>query len=284
MGWANKLSHLYYFDASDAAISDPNSVWSNEANITDTSATTSGSTSTNGSTSSNYAMAEGTNAPSSGGTIGTVYARIRGSISGSSQSAAVQVYTDALGESLVTITITNTTADWSSWTALSAPSGGWTWAKVQALEFKAYKIGGTTFTLFQIQISVEAAESAPDVGAVESRNRAVKETSTVHGGSNAARFDGAGFQDFWRPVDAASTTITVYARFDSNYSGSKPILEVFNIPGVADQSDVMSASADTWEQLSVNFTPTSAGWVRVRLRSQDASTTGKAFFDDLASA
>lgn len=120
------------------------------------------------------------------------------------------------------------------------------------------------------------------MGAVEARSRPAQDTDTFHSGAASARFDGAGYYDAMRPVDAEETTISVYARKDSNYAGDPPILEVLNIPGVADQSDAMSGAADNWEQLSVTFTPTAPGWVRVRLRSRDNSTNGKCFFDDLA--
>lgn len=121
-----------------------------------------------------------------------------------------------------------------------------------------------------------------DIGAVEARNRPVQETTTVRTGTYAMRFDGAGWHDLFVPVNAEETTISVYARKDSNYTGDAPLLEVYNIPGVADQSDAMAGAADTWEELSCTFTPTAAGMVRVRMRSRDTSATGEAFFDDLA--
>lgn len=121
-----------------------------------------------------------------------------------------------------------------------------------------------------------------DIGAVEARNRPARETITVRTGTYALRFDGAGWHDLFVPVNAEETTISVYARKDSNYTGDAPLLEVYNIPGVADQSDAMAGAADTWEELSCTFTPTAAGMVRVRLRSRDTSATGAAFFDDLA--
>jgi hypothetical protein len=120
-----------------------------------------------------------------------------------------------------------------------------------------------------------------DVGAVETRTRPARESGTVNTGTYAANFQGAGYHDIMRAVNAASTTITVYCRKDGNYTGTAPKLEVVNIPGVADQSDSLSVAAGNWEQLSVTFTPTSAGWVRIRLWSYDTSATGKCFFDDL---
>ena len=120
-----------------------------------------------------------------------------------------------------------------------------------------------------------------DRGAVEGRARPEQETTTVRTGSNALRFEGAGWHDFIIPVSNQSTTVSIYGRFDSNYTGSKPILEVLNIDGVADQSDIMTGSADAFEELTATFTPTQDGVCRVRIRSQDTSATGEAFFDDL---
>lgn len=120
-----------------------------------------------------------------------------------------------------------------------------------------------------------------DIGAVEGRARAEQETTTKRTGSNAVRFDGAGFHDILLPVDASSTTVTVYGQYDGTYAGTLPTLEVLNIPGQADQSDVMTGGSGSWEALSVNFTPTSQGIARIRLVSGDTSAGGECFFDDL---
>lgn len=107
----------YYFDASDAAVTDPNSVWTNDANAfdDDPALSTFATTTTAGDTSTNYLLAEGTNAPSRIGTIMAVKARI---------------YIDD--------TVTNSPG-WGTYTTLSIPTGGWTWAKVEALEVKLYR-------------------------------------------------------------------------------------------------------------------------------------------------
>ena len=274
----------FYFDGSDDPVSDPGTSWTTESNITDTDLTSGASTGTTGSVSSNYITAGGTNAPGSGGTIQTVYARFRADTSSGTSVAHVSISTDAWAEVLGTPTLNVTTTDaWAEWTALTTPSGGWTWAKIQALEFRGWRNSGTgTTRIYIVQIAVVTDAGHSDLGAVEERNRPAKSTTSVHGGTYNAEFSGAGFKEFWRPVAASSTTITAYARFDSNYAGSKPKMEVFNIPGTADQSDTMTSGANTDEQLSINFTPTSAGWVRVRLSSQDVSTTGKCYFDDVA--
>jgi hypothetical protein len=122
-----------------------------------------------------------------------------------------------------------------------------------------------------------------DRGAVEGRARAEKETTTVRTGSNAIRFEGTGYHDLLVPVAASSTTITVYARKDANYTGTAPQLKIMNIPGVADITDTHTEAAGNWEQLtSGSFSPTSAGVCRVRFQSNDTSATGQCFFDDLA--
>jgi hypothetical protein len=121
-----------------------------------------------------------------------------------------------------------------------------------------------------------------DVGAGEARARAQDETGTVHAGSHSAKLAGAGYHDMILPCSAAAHTVTCYARYDSNYAGAVlPSLHILDVWGGTDTSDVMTAAADTWEQLSCNFTPTVAGFVRVRLMSQDASANGECYFDDV---
>ena len=120
-----------------------------------------------------------------------------------------------------------------------------------------------------------------DRGPVEARARPKDESTNYRTAVSALRFEGTGFQDILLPVDAFSTTVTVYAEYDSNYSGTLPQFQVINIPGVADQTDTMVAAANTLEQLSVTFNPTSKGVARIRFVSNDTSVSGECFFDDL---
>lgn len=128
------------------------------------------------------------------------------------------------------------------------------------------------------------ASTSKAIGAYEYHNSAVKETSTVRTGSNAINFTGSGDHDFVIPVDATSTTITIYGRFDGTYAGTKPQMKVVNGTecGVADATATMTGSANSWEQLSLNFTPTAKGIVTVRLISNSTAAAGVAFFDDFA--
>lgn len=265
----------FFLNGSDVAVSDPNDVWGNEANAFDGNLANRAYTDTAGDTASNFLVAEGTSAPPSGGTIGQVRARIYGLSLGTATISAT-FYTDALGEELGTATNDLAAAGWGDWAALTAPTGGWTWAALQALGVKVYRNAGTA-RVYVYCVQLEVTASVSDLGPVEARNR-----PTLTGG--AFTLSGAGFSDFFVAVDAVETTISVSAQYDANYTGDLPLLEVFNIPGDTDKSDAMTAAAATPETLSVTFTPTAAGQVRVRLRSRDTSVTGTCSFSDLARA
>jgi len=103
----------YYFNASISGPTDAQGVWTNIANAFDGSTSTSATTSTVVSGTSNYLVGTGTTAPTSGGTIIWVRAR---------------VFADA-----------GTGATWSSYTTLFVPTGGWTWSKVNGLTAKIRK-------------------------------------------------------------------------------------------------------------------------------------------------
>ena len=93
----------FYVDG-HTSITDTSNNWNNDANAFDGDTGTSADTSAG-----DNLVGVGTNAPSTGNTISQVRMRFYGSLNGGSFS-------------------------WSSYATLSTPSGGWTWAKVQALE------------------------------------------------------------------------------------------------------------------------------------------------------
>lgn len=273
-----------YFDASDDAVSDPNNVWTGDTSIADNSITTFAQCSTVGSSSSSYIGSGGTNAPSSGGAVTGVSVRIRAATS-VSRIAGLAIYTDGGLETLLDTTYSlSTSAQYTAWTPLpTPPSGGWTWAKVQALEFKTWVTSGGsgTMNIYGVQVAVSSDSGHSDVGAVEARAQPVVQSAVTHYETYAAKFPSAGFQNDFAAVSAGiQTTISIWTRWDSNYSGSKPRLQVKNIPGVADQEAVATGSANTWEQLSVTFTPTADAYVLVRYESRDASTNGLCYFAD----
>jgi hypothetical protein len=291
-------------------------VWTNEANIFDdpgeinlvTSSNNYGSTTTTGSNSADYITAVGTNAPttapagSSDSDIVDVYVTVAFGWDGVNATRSdweVKHSTETLKDATSLQIDPGSGVEWhyangsatSSWdfgtnVALTAPTGGWTWAKIAALELRIWQAdasSGDELRVYGGFIRVRYnATTEDDIGAVESRARPHQETTTTRGSSTASfRFEGAGFHDVLVPVTASSTTISVYGNYDSNHSGSLPQLQVLEIPGVADQTDTMVAAANTWEELTATFTPTAAGIARVRMVCRDTSGTGKVFFDDL---
>lgn len=123
-------------------------------------------------------------------------------------------------------------------------------------------------------------------GYLERGNSFGKETGTVRTGSNAISITGPGSQDFDLAVDASSTTVTAYVRWDATYAGTKPSMSVLNgtEAGVADATATATGSSGAWEQLSLNFTPTASGIVTIRFVSSDTNGGGKMFVDDFAVA
>jgi hypothetical protein len=122
------------------------------------------------------------------------------------------------------------------------------------------------------------------VGALERGQTAVKETDTVRTGANARRIPGPGYHDFYVPVDATSTTVTVYVRWDATYAGTKPQLKVLNGTecGVADASYTATGASGSWEQLTLTIVPTSKGVVTFRIQSNDTNGAGNTYWDDFA--
>jgi hypothetical protein len=126
------------------------------------------------------------------------------------------------------------------------------------------------------------ASALKAVGPLERSNTGVRETTTVRTGANAKRITGPGVHDFQVGVNAVATTVTVFGRYDGNYTGTLPQLRVIggSEAGVSDATTTMTEAADTWQQLSLNFTPTAKGIVTVRLQSNSTAAAGNAFFDD----
>jgi hypothetical protein len=135
-----------------------------------------------------------------------------------------------------------------------------------------------------LQIPKPSGSASASVGAYERNDTFGKETTTTRTGANAISITGPGTQDFELPVDAASTTVTVYVRWDATYAGTKPQMKVLRGTecGVSDASTTATGSSGSWEQLSLNFTPARAGIVTIRLQSNDTNGAGKMFADDFA--
>lgn len=127
----NSSTSTYFFDGSDVAAFDSGATWSDVTNADDGNL---GTFAFSGAASSSTLSVEGTNAPADGGEITQVRFRVYGkSTIGTTITATV--YEDGGVNSLgVVSAIDGNDPAWSSYTTLSTHSGGWTWAKLQALE------------------------------------------------------------------------------------------------------------------------------------------------------
>jgi hypothetical protein len=130
------------------------------------------------------------------------------------------------------------------------------------------------------------ASTAKALGPFERSNSATRQTGQYHSTPGCPQIAGPGYQDFYLPVDAVQTSVSAYLRRNSTYTGANPSLQVREGGecGVADASSSMVGAADTWEQVTVTFTPTSKGIVKIRFLSSDTNGGGIAYIDDLSTA
>ncbi len=156
----------YYFDTSDAGPTDNDAVWSNDANAFDGGIVTNANTSTVGTKTTNELRGEGTTAPGSGGTLGDVFFRVRHVHGITSGVMGFSIETDAAAEELLNDTDNASAAGsgvikQSSWFKLTAPTGGWTFAKIQSLEIIMWKdSGGGNMGVHKAEIFVEHTTGA----------------------------------------------------------------------------------------------------------------------------
>lgn len=130
------------------------------------------------------------------------------------------------------------------------------------------------------------ASTSNAVGARERHEIGTQETSVVQAGASGVKITGPGDHDFQIPVDASSTTISIYVRYDTTHgTGSKPqaILLANGAIGVTAETKTATVGVDTWEQLTFAAqTPTAKGFVTIRCVSRAAAGGGIAYFDTAA--
>jgi len=129
----------FYFDG-HSGISDPDAVWTNDANAFDSDNISIASASALGSTSSNFLLGQGTTAPAAGFPIRLV--QVRSYSFSFDYIVTINIYSAGLGELLGTVSVGGGTG-FGAYVDLAAPTGGWTWQKVQDLEAKAFATGNT---------------------------------------------------------------------------------------------------------------------------------------------
>lgn len=121
-------------------------------------------------------------------------------------------------------------------------------------------------------------------GAMERHDTATVQSTQVQAGTSAQQLGpGQASQEWLVPVGATATTLTIYTRSDTNYgTATPPVFEMDAEPqrGVSSASATAPANTNTWNQLTIGpFTPSSAGYVKVRVRAVPAASTGICFID-----
>ena len=119
------------------------------------------------------------------------------------------------------------------------------------------------------------------VGAVQAINRPTVDSAVRYNDLDTIRFDGPGIYERLFPVCAGSAEAGVRVRTSADYTGDPPVLEILNVPGVGSLRQAMVRGAEVWNEISLTLTPTRDGFVRVRLISYDAGTTGACHFAQL---
>lgn len=149
-----------YADASDSAIDQHGFTWIDPSNAFDGSDTSYANLTINSAVS---LSAEGSSHSDLGGTISLVEFRAKGGNSAATNFAYFKVYEDGGATELASKTVVPGTVDqFTDWETVIAPSGGWTWAKVAALEF-LYTTTGTNFSSNRVYIfEVRVTYSGPD--------------------------------------------------------------------------------------------------------------------------
>jgi hypothetical protein len=130
-----------------------------------------------------------------------------------------------------------------------------------------------------------ATSSKKSWGAIQATG-AIRETTTVDGGSGASlKLPDAGEQFFMRiPVNNTSTTISLKVYRESDYAGTNPQM-IIRQPGQSDRTTTDSGSSGQWNTLSDTFTPAALPqYVDVIIKSNNTATSGNydTFWDTLS--
>ena len=171
--------------------------------------------------------------------------------------------------------------------SLSVPTGGWTHAKILALEVRFWQNDVHTSRVSMDSVLIRYQVSGTDTpGCVQSYQRPVADAVEQYLSNDTVVLTGAGMQQILLPCPtAASYIITAPYKFDANYTGTKPILEVKGMVGQDMQTDTATGSSGSWNtDLAVTVTPTEAGFVCVQVYSLDTSGIAECWFGQVSIA
>jgi hypothetical protein len=127
-------------------------------------------------------------------------------------------------------------------------------------------------------------QTLPAAGHLERHDTGVISTSVTDGaGFNSIQLTAYDDHEFYLPVNAVATTLSVDVQYDSSYGGTnypQVVLTGGGQIGVPDQTlTATSAALNAWQTLSFStFTPTAAGFLTLRFQSRSSAGAGHAYF------
>ena len=278
------------WNSQQSTVTDPDGAWSNDALINENTVGEFASTATDGSISANYLKYAGAavNLDASQ-VIHKVYVRPYLNLDGATNQVSMNFYTSGEAENLGTLDFLDDSGNYEVWEGsrwypfqeVPAPAGGWTVATLQGLEVRIWQEGGGDCRIYSISIWIDSGDH--DAGAARVQGpRAIEETIVNARPKSIKLVRGGMYQTTIPCVKDVPITVSASMYMDANYTGTKPSLEVFNIPGgVALQDDAMVGPVETWEYLSVTFAPTQNGLATLRIRSQCSSDDGNCYFENV---
>ena len=280
---------------------DPDGAWINDQNAFDfvftaTNDPASASSDTFGSVSANYI--EGVGVPFLMANQGVIHevkvlliAKNVGDPPVSSRDMGYRVTTASAAETLATGTVTLDVGADDLFDLhevdLTPPAAGWDWTNIAGLEGRVWvaeDIGGDPDIGFHAMVIRYQVSGGNTPGAVQSYQRPIRDAGELYSGNATSVLTGAGMQQILLPCPAATGyTITIPYKYDANYTGTLPTVDVIGMVGDTDKSSVAVGSVGTWNtDLTVEILLEEEGFVAVRAYSLDTSGIGKCWFGGLS--
>lgn len=155
----------------------------------------------------------GTNAPTDGDSISTVKVRSYGYVSSEGNQYGVNIAHEY--EDLGGLTVDSTSPGWTGYVTLGAPTGGWTWQKINDLSLQATALAGFTSYLYEseVQVTTSSISTIPGIRAISfwinpdsTTNHFVSLTSGVYLTSTSGTLSATGFTNPKIYVNGTETT------------------------------------------------------------------------------
>lgn len=131
------------------------------------------------------------------------------------------------------------------------------------------------------------SSSLPAVGALERADTFVADPAPIGAGGSPVKLTGPGYNDFLLPIQAsqvnAARTVSVKVKWDANYVGILPEIEMIAKPQMGVSGQTVAAVGTAGNVITITlapFTPTAVGVLNIRLLSLDLSGASVVEWDD----